>query len=225
MNITKIKKKIITFFGTASLLFIGYVVSRVLMYILGYGVFGEQEVYIAASSFSVMVITIYAFNKIRSKVQVTKSFSIVSFSDHIKYDKYDDDFAYICINDYAPTYKIVEQQNVLNLNINTEDYLNDIPYHIQSINDHGDILEEYFPAPNELLSKIVKFIDANRSKKAILIHCGLGLSRSTAIAKYVNQRFSLVSAEVFDKLQPSNGKHINNNIYTTLMTIKGLKEY
>lgn len=223
---TKITGRLLGFMSTLTFILIGYILARIAFVISGYRGFSETEVYITASILSITVLVSYIFDLVKSNVQTVKSYSVNSFTNYIETTSWHDDFAYICINDFEPPYTIIDNTNVLNFLPNSKlyNYLNDVPYHIHSVKDDQTI-EEYFPPSRELLKSIVDFIELNRTAKAIILHCGLGLSRSVAIEKYINQRFGLVDAKTFDKIQVSNNQHLNQHIYTTLMSIKGLQEF
>ena len=69
--------------------------------------------------------------------------------------------------------------------------------------DFDDIVspEHGSPFTPEMAEKTVKFIIANKDKKVFLVHCAAGISRSGAIATFINDNFG-GDTEEFKKWNP-----------------------
>lgn len=96
----------------------------------------------------------------------------------------------------------------------------DEPLHIKLFGEPEDGMDRIPVVPmNEHQGKqIVKFVEDNKDKNSFIVHCAAGISRSAAVAKYINYRFN---EEEDDYLFNKNNPHIrpNQRIFSMLKEI------
>lgn len=209
-NLLKIHQKLITnILAILMILATGRIITALFAWFFYWEAFSIYDILASTITFILCLLFMRYFDIQTVKCKVVKSYSQWEFATMINESGFISDFAYICINDYEHgLYTSCTADNVLN---------------IYALSDLSVEIEDNLVASDDGLQEIIDFIERNKTKKAILIHCGLGLSRSVAIEKYCMMRFNLIDDKQFDAINVEKSKTYNKHIYDTMLRLRGLK--
>lgn len=90
---------------------------------------------------------------------------------------------------FLPFYFKHEHHNVLRLTFDDVDERLDIKLFGEPQDDGREYIP-VVPMSEEQAKLIIKFVEANENAKVFFVHCAAGISRSGAVAKWIDQKFN-----------------------------------
>lgn len=90
---------------------------------------------------------------------------------------------------FFPFYFKHEHHNVLRLTFDDVDERLDVKLFGEP-QDNGREYIPVVPMSEDQAKLIIKFVEANENAKAFFVHCAAGISRSAAVAKWIDQKFN-----------------------------------